>query len=131
MPKKVRKMEQIFNPDKRIMQYLKLVGLSREIKKCDGLHLSQLKNKDKPKELAKLRPIQEQQYNETLKRLERLRANYVEAAKATIQGLEKAGEIEISKDFTVEDAFKYLDKAIKKIKEYIAEMGDASGAENI
>ena len=110
-------MEQIFEPDKRIMQYLKLVGLSREIKKCDGLHLTQLKSKGNPKALAKLRPIQLQQYNETLKRLERLRANYVEAAKETVEGLQKAGEIEISKDFTVEDAFKYLDKAIMKIKE--------------
>lgn len=131
MLKKVRKMEQIFDPDKRMMQYLKLAGLGRELKKCDGLHLTQLKSKDNPKALAKLKPIQLQQYNETLKRLERLRANYVEAAKETVEGLQKAGEIEISKDFTVEDAFKYLDKAIKKIKEYIAEMGDASGAENI
>ena len=124
-------MEQVFEPDKRMMQYLKLVGLNRELKKCDGLHLSQLKSKDNPKALAKLKPIQLQQYNETLKRLERLRANYVEAAKETVEGLQKAGEIEISKDFTVEDAFKYLDKMIDKVKAYIAEMGEASGTENV
>ena len=124
-------MEQIFEPDKRIMQYLKLVGLSREIKKCDGLHLTQLKSKGNPKALAKLRPIQEHQYNETLKRLVRLKENYVEATKGMVQGLQKAGEIEISKDFTMEDAFKYLDKAIDKIKAYIAEMGEASGTENV
>ena len=124
-------MEQIFDPDKRIMQYLKLVGLGRELKKCDGLHLTQIKSKDNPKALAKLRPLQEQQYNETLKRLERLRENYAEAAKETVEGLQKAREIEISKDFTVADAFKYLDKVIDKIKVYIAEMGDASGAENL
>ncbi len=124
-------MEQIFEPDKRIMQYLKLVGLNRELKKCDGLHLTQLKSKGNPKMLAKQRPLQAQQYTETLKRLERLKENYVEAAKETVQGLQKAGEIEISKDFTTEDAFKYLDKAIDKIKAYIAEMGEASGAENV
>ena len=124
-------MEQIFDPDKRMMQYLKLVGLSREIKKCDGLHLSQLKSKGNPKALAKLKPLQEQQYAETLKRLERLKENYIEAAKETVEGLQKAGEIEISKDFSVADAFKYLDKAIDKIKGYIAEAGEASGAQNL
>jgi hypothetical protein len=124
-------MEQVFEPDKRMMQYLKLVGLNRELKKCDGLHLSQLKSKGKEKALAKLRPLQEQQYNETLKRLERLKETYVAAAKETIQGLEKAGEIEISKDFTAVDAFKYLDKMIDKVKAYIAEMGEASGTENV
>jgi hypothetical protein len=124
-------MEQVFEPDKRIMQYLKLVGLSRELKKCDGLHLSQLKSKGKEKALAKLRPLQEQQYNETLKRLIKLKENYVEAAKETVQGLQKAGEIEISKDFNATDAFKYLDKMIDKVKAYIAEMGEASGTENV
>ena len=124
-------MEQVFEPDKRIMQYLKLVGLSRELKKCDGLHLSQLKSKGKEKALAKLRPLQEQQYNETLKRLIKLKENYVEAAKETVQGLQKAGEIELSKDFNAADAFKYLDKMIDKVKAYIAEMGEASGTENV
>jgi hypothetical protein len=124
-------MEQVFEPDKRVMQYLKLVGLDREIKRCDGLHLKQLQAKDNPKVLAKLRQLQEQQYNETLKRLIKLRDNFREALKETVEGLEKAGEIEVSKDISAKDAFGYLNKAIEKVESYIKDMGGASGGQNL
>ena len=124
-------MEQVFEPNKRVMQYLKLVGLDKEIKKCDGLHLKQIQSKGKEKVLTKLRPLQEQQYNETLKHLTRLRETFKEAVKETAEGLQKAGEIEISKDLTASDAFSYLDKTIEKIESYIKDIGEASGTKNL
>lgn len=124
-------MKQIFDPDKRIMQYFKLVGLDKEIRICDGLHLKQLEGVSKKKVFPNLKERQEQQYSATLKHLTRLKDTFVEALKETEQGLEKAGEIEISKEYNADDAFKYLNEAIDKIKRYIREMEESSGTKNV
>lgn len=116
-------MEQVFDPNKRIMQYLKLVGLDKAVKKCDGLHLKQLQSKGNEKVLTKLVPLQQEACKATLKRLLKLKENLTIATKETAEGLERAGEIEIGKDLTVADALSYLDKSIEKVNGYIKEMG--------
>ena len=121
-------MTQVFDPDKRVAQYLKLVGLEKDMKKCDGLHLKQQQSKGNAEVLTKLKPLQEHQYKETLKRLIKLKATFTEAVKETVAGLQQAGEIEIDKDFTTADAFTYLDKSIEKIQSYIKDMGDTDGS---
>jgi hypothetical protein len=116
-------MEPNFDPDKRIRQYLKLVGLDKEIKKCAMLYAKQDKLRSNPAGLAKLRAEQEMQYASTLKRLKALRDTFSKALTEIGKELVKPGEVELGNELNAEQAFKYLNDAITYVEDMQKSMG--------
>ena len=107
-----------FDPDKRIKQYLKLVGLDREVKKCEILHAEQSQEKYKVNApaLAKLKEKQEKQYISTLKRLNALHESFKHVLAEVQNELISTQDIEIDNELSAKEAFTYLEKAIAHIE---------------
>ena len=114
-------MQKITNdPNKRMKEYLNLLGISKEVTKCEknAELVQQKKYQQNPELLEKLKQTQEAQCNELLIRLQRVHSTFKTALDEMIKdiGIQHMEEQEIAPQINAEEGFKFINETIKHIE---------------